>query len=849
MRTLKKVLALTIALATLFSLTAFAAYKDESAIASETMSAVNLVNSLKIMTGDTKGNFNPTATITRAEAAKMVYVVRTGGNTNAEGWKGQNVFTDTKGHWAEGFINYCASVGIIAGVGNGKFNPEGKLTGVELAKMLLVAAGYKADIQGYTGSAWQTKVLADAENAGLFNNYAPAYVGAAPRQYAAVMFSNCLLKTNMAVYLSGELVNGAIGNQILVGEKYFGLATKTGIITNISDNTFDLDATPVSFKGANVDLAHQSVTVVYKKAAGGAIDTVYDVYASGKSKVYNVGNDDVSLKEVTAATEYTLELPGYAKTTYTGTALTVNLYQTSNSFTTAKYNTLQTIRTNVTTKTTNDALRFIDQTGDGKIDVIIWTDAKYDLVAANKPADGTFTLTNSTAGFGATKAAEYNALVFADTVEKGDVVKLTTNMAGKKVIEKVEAAKGVATMKDGTDYVIGGVAYSKADTVVGSYAFDNIVLGKEFYVYTDGVYVVYATPVVAAAVTEYSDNIALAIAVKDGSDDGFTSSTSKVKVLLATGETKIFDYTDLDGDSGSVYLKYSDLKTAIAAVAKVYQYTLKDGKISLRAVADPSDNNGYTFDQAADTTVTFSKSTKIFTYASAGAVRTNDKSYAFVKYTKDSADAYAVVKANEFNTFGASDFTTPANGGKYLASMMKNGIKTMAFAYIDFADKSLPGSGPASTYAIVTGTVLVELDADGEEIFTQTVTYLDGTAGKIQIADELTEYARGLYKVSTASTGISTLTAATTDAGKFVTSVTLSGFGDGYVLDSAGKFVDLASTAKIFFLSKDAEGGYKVNGIVPNDKAEYQLNSAMSYKLNSDGEITALVIVYDVVTP
>ena len=80
MRTLKKVLALTVALAMMLSLTAFAAFSDEETINENYVDAVNLLGALNVMTGDTEGTFRPNDTISRAEAAKMIYVIRNGGN-------------------------------------------------------------------------------------------------------------------------------------------------------------------------------------------------------------------------------------------------------------------------------------------------------------------------------------------------------------------------------------------------------------------------------------------------------------------------------------------------------------------------------------------------------------------------------------------------------------------------------------------------------------------------------------------------------------------------------------------------------------------------------------------------
>ncbi|MFQ9918439.1 MAG: S-layer homology domain-containing protein [Flavonifractor plautii] len=46
---------------------------------------------------------------------------------------------DVNTNWAKGHINYCYTTGIIAGRGNGKFDPSATVTALEAAKMLLVA--------------------------------------------------------------------------------------------------------------------------------------------------------------------------------------------------------------------------------------------------------------------------------------------------------------------------------------------------------------------------------------------------------------------------------------------------------------------------------------------------------------------------------------------------------------------------------------------------------------------------------------------------------------------------------------------------------------------------------------
>ena len=72
-------------------------------------------------------------------------------------------------NWAKGHINYCYTTGIIAGRGNGTFDPAATVTALEAAKMLLVAAGYDAQIEGLSGADWAIKTrLVRATSMGIF---------------------------------------------------------------------------------------------------------------------------------------------------------------------------------------------------------------------------------------------------------------------------------------------------------------------------------------------------------------------------------------------------------------------------------------------------------------------------------------------------------------------------------------------------------------------------------------------------------------------------------------------------------------------------------------------------------
>ena len=131
MSTLKKILALSLALAMILSVSVFAgyttdSYKDAAAIDKDAAESVELLYALDIMTGDEKGNFNPNATITRAEVAKMIYVILNKGNDDkAATYAVANLFTDVPATaWYAGYINYLAALGLVNGTGATTYGPR-----------------------------------------------------------------------------------------------------------------------------------------------------------------------------------------------------------------------------------------------------------------------------------------------------------------------------------------------------------------------------------------------------------------------------------------------------------------------------------------------------------------------------------------------------------------------------------------------------------------------------------------------------------------------------------------------------------------------------------------------------
>ena len=211
---MKKLLALVLALVMSMSLVTIsnAAFKDADKITADHEEAVEVMSAIGVLVGDEKQNFNAKDNLTRAQAAKIISYLLLG-NKTAEALAGSGKFTDVaKTSWFAGFVDYCASTGVVNGVGDGKFDPNGQLTGYQFAKMLLGALGYDATIQGFTGTDWQINVSKIANLVGLFEGLNIKGTDVLNREQAAQMAFNTL-KSPLVEYNNkggNVTINGAV---------------------------------------------------------------------------------------------------------------------------------------------------------------------------------------------------------------------------------------------------------------------------------------------------------------------------------------------------------------------------------------------------------------------------------------------------------------------------------------------------------------------------------------------------------------------------------------------------------------------------------------------------------------
>ena len=225
---MKKLLALVLALVMSMSLVTIsnAAFKDADKI--DYKEAVDVMNAVGVFIGDEKGNFNAKENLTREQAAKIIAYLELGSKA-ADALVGSNIFTDVAAtRWSAGFIGYCAQAGVVAGVGNGKFDPAGQLTALQFGKMLLVELGYDAKAAGMVGADWAINTSKLMASTKLMDKIDGSVNQVLTREKAAQMCVNALKAPTVEYSTKGSsiIVNGA--------EINFGASVPTYVTNTIA---------------------------------------------------------------------------------------------------------------------------------------------------------------------------------------------------------------------------------------------------------------------------------------------------------------------------------------------------------------------------------------------------------------------------------------------------------------------------------------------------------------------------------------------------------------------------------------------------------------------------------------
>ena len=669
-----------LAFACAFTMFAGAAFTDQADIKVDS-DVVDTLVSLGVIEGFEDGSFQPNGTVTRAQMAKMIYVLRTG-NSDASAYNDDKTsFTDIGTHWARGYIKYCQSLNIIAGKSATKFDPNGNVTAQEAAKMLLVTLGYDAQKAGLVGAGWASKTNALADENGLLENVNTSFTASCPRQYAAQLIYNAIDAATVVwrddAY-TNQNYNGK-DNQT-IGEKYMGLSKTVGILEEVTkDNDKDIYSLYVNtdkyedecsgkkllnnFTKVSKDysaLKYQKVKVLYKDK-----DKVFGVYAmTDDNTVVSAVMDQVKMDSADKikidGTKYTVDTNNstvYVNGKDTNTKIATWVNANSEGENIGKASTVQAI-----SNSSNNKINILK--------VTTFETKKVTYVGKDYVNAG--------------KKYEEDDANFSSDLKKDDYVAISAkeNYADDKVLlTKLETVEGKVTGTKGNDQVlIDGTWYTadyKANTnkVIDNWpsngATVKLVLLNGFVQLVD-------------TVTVGSSDFALVI--ETGSSNGLGSS-KVADVLFADGTRKTVDL-----DSDSEFGPSAGQTGVKEAAPQLATYEVSKGKYTFKAVSEKA-LNGYD-EYATGSNLTIDGKVKAATLKKANTtanVFMKDTGVVFVQYKKNGDYEYKVVTGKDAANWKETTISLQALVKK------DSGVNYAEMAVVTMAN-NIPG-GSDSTYA------------------------------------------------------------------------------------------------------------------------------------------------------
>ena len=557
---MKKLLALMLSMAMVFTIgTSVMAYSDveEGTYVSE---AVTVLSNLDILNGYEDGTFKPEATITRAEMAKIV--------CEALGYYGmgsdKTPFDDVEPkHWAAGYINTAASLGIINGYGNGKFGPEDIVTYEQAVKMVVCALGYEAMAADRGG--WPAGYTSVAANIGLTKD-----MSSSVRGDIAVLIYNALTTPVMEQTSYGsdtryEVLDGAGNKEYktiltkrdiyiatgIVGDTFNKDEIKFEVTRDSKDGEFEASEKEITFLIGNSDIAnytHQEVEVYVAEDDGEY--TVLAVKAAKKTETFTLVSDDVKdingnkityyVDSLNSSRTKTLTIDENATIEYNKVALAAN----------------ETLETKIEGKDDVEIV-FIENDGDSDYDVVVMTEYVSAVVETVNASKDKITLGSRTVTFDFDDNNKTyiflddkgNELTLAD-FEEDDVVAYVSDTANPKdadylkiiklsnsvivgTVDSVQNNEQIVTINDEEYKVIDTAIWNQISTPGTEGTFYVGLTGK--IVYFDG----------SAVVGKYGYVI-------DAGTDGWNDDEIVIKMLTSKGidrytlRTSLTDKTDFD---------------------------------------------------------------------------------------------------------------------------------------------------------------------------------------------------------------------------------------------------------------------------------------------------------------
>ena len=828
MRNLKKVLSLVLCVAVMLSVMvmgAGAAFSDQDKI--ENTEAVNMCTALNIIGGYEDGSYHPERNIERSEITKMICVALNGGKEPNLAVPATPTFSDVRGSadaWAEKYIESCAAQGIVSGVGGGRFSPAGNVTGSQLAKMLLVALGYRADEANFTGNGWDTNVNVIATQKGLYEGLENMDVSAAlTRDNAAQMIWNALQAVEVEYTYTLVTENGQLVSKVVVQDKapatvgsnkydYTLLYDKyKAVMTNDADTYDTLTMTKYKWNDKNGEydytftdnknneytfssaadytaLFAQQVNVVYKNTTD---EPVYGIYAEDSQVLYEGIAGDIEDND-----QDSIKIDGVKYKVDDDKGLDGVEYYAENAYTAKKSTDAQNYYT----------VRVIDLDGDDEVDCVVYlpfTVAEVTYVGSKYiQASGKY---------------EFEDCNIYDGIAKDDyavIVSGTNTADGKDTLTKAEVVSGEVTVVNGDDYTIDGEVYTLANGVSNT----NLELGNDVEAVVVNGYI-FAAELVSGSIS--MDDVVYINGTEVKTSYGKT--TLMAKAVFANGETTEIEIKSVEGvNDDDLYETDTGKNTAKNVSDGLWAFEMDGDKYELKTISVGDDAN-------FDTTT----NNKTVGDDRIGGLRVNDNAVVFVKDGEGDVTVLTGADVKAWSEAARESVVAYANN-------------TSGYAYVELAAITVEGDVPGSAYSDIYGYVVKTL-GETQEDNTKYTSFLVWTGAenetiKVKTGNVKGDIEKGSF-VKVSGDEISALNLATSAAAVAAT--------DEETVSFIGNSTEykITSDTKVIYVDTEAvageEGGSIAEATDHNQDGSFEKNVVYVVDTDSKDQDELLVLFVD----
>ena len=591
MKNLKKVLALVLVVASVLSfatVASAASFTDKDSITNT--EAVNMLADLGVINGFTDGSYRPTETVTRAQMAKMIYAVCTG-DDDASGFVGTaTALKDlNQAPWAEGYIKYCYSLGIIGGFPDNTFRPNEPVTVAQAAKMLLVALGY--DSNEYVGASWSVNAMRDAKAAKITKNVSVSSAMAASRDVSAQLIYNTMFADQVIPEYQYDMgvkyVTGYKKAGTTLAEDSFDMVKVTGRITAVGEDD------TVTISGTKTVDGEEKVETKVVKLPGdydmlGKTGTVYYKNDNGKESLYStsiaVDDDQVLFTSYNNTSVYDAGVKSGKKvaledeitviTNGTEAEAAVNVKET---FTSTDKNGVEG---KVVTNGKGVVHEYIDIDSNGKADILKVTQLTPVKISTYNTINKKLSVSKVGQGGSVTKTSwDFDDVLDVESYAKDDIA-MAIEFAGKLNLTPTTVVNGTVSglVASSSSVRIDGTVYAfhASTSEANGYGGDNTSRGAEGKFYLDANnYIVYADTEATTSVDK------LAYVKKVAPVDTF-NEVQKATLVFTDGTQATVEISKVSQtEDGSVSTVTDANKVADGDVVS---YTVSDGKYQVKKV-------------------------------------------------------------------------------------------------------------------------------------------------------------------------------------------------------------------------------------------------------------------------